>query len=73
MTERTYRCNFCRDEIKNGEQGFGLYWSGNGTGDDVIAVKMLTSCENHLCCKCCRAIRAIAAGDLPIQAKEWPK
>jgi len=53
-TERTHRCNLCRDTI-NDKSGVGIQFC-NGHSIKEIAVAMA---ENHVCLKCLVQLQAI--------------
>lgn len=60
MTERTYKCNFCRNAMlvfgaasSPEPRGVGLIWRDDRTLDMVQCY----AAENHLCSQCFEAIR----------------
>lgn len=55
-TERTYKCNLCRDAIIPSpfasKSGFGVHFTAGG--DAVL--KTPSECENHICQQCAKNI-----------------
>jgi hypothetical protein len=60
-TKRTYQCNVCGSEIKNGVIGRGLKW----VGSEEIEWTTVQQSENHICDRCCNALQAAFRGPIP--------
>jgi hypothetical protein len=58
MKEITFRCNFCREQIKDADSGIGVRWAGTRE-DEHLTVVPLHDSESHLCECCLRAIQGI--------------
>ena len=54
MIDRTYKCNFCREAIKDATEGFAIRWKGSSLEDCGV---YLSGAENHICNTCIKAIK----------------
>lgn len=73
MTERTYKCNFCRNSIEPiiGESltrraGYGVEWFPSVTAggkqpwhSEHLREKQMYSVENHICVVCLHALKEL--------------
>lgn len=55
MTERTYKCNFCREAERPTRKLIGLEWKG-----DTLIQRPCYAVENHICETCLNAIVSLS-------------
>ena len=61
-TYKQYRCNLCGDFIQPTDstprEGFGVHFFGHAPrdGQQWLAFKRSSECENHICHACARAV-----------------